>query len=183
MICQATSADSTSPQAAGSGQWAGSITTKTSRSYLENHGGQFSCHDSWTGTLSFLVRANGQLAGSGLLNLTGLSCDFPYGGTPDQAKAYAFSVAGSADATGFTLVLALKGKVTGIIYAGLTALMTDGVCTGGSSPPIPVPFVGPGRTHAAGSSHLRALMHGGCAGSENDVLTADTTFSLSGSGS
>jgi hypothetical protein len=158
------------------------MATKTSRAYIENHGGRYSCHDSWTGTLSFLVRANGTVAGSGILNLKQVSCDFPYGGPTDPAKTYAFSVSGSQDASGFTLVLALKGKVTGIIWAGLTALMTDGACRGGSSPPIPVPFTGASR--AAGSSHLRVLMHGGCGGSENsDVLTADTTFSLSGSGS
>ncbi len=185
--CQATSADSASPQASGSVRWTGTIATKTSRAYIENHGGQSSCHDSWTGTLTFLVRATGRLAGSGLLNLTRVSCDFPSGGSYDPAKTYAFSVSGTQGGTGFTLVLARQGKVSGIIYAGLTALMTDGYCAAGTSPPIPVPFVGPGRTHAAGSSHLQVLMHGGvdvCGGSNNsDVLTADATFSLSGPGS
>ena len=122
------------------------------------------------------------MAGSGLLKLVRLSCDFPSGqGLPDVARTYAFSVSGRQGASGFTFVFA-HGRPAGIIYAGLGALMDDGVCTGGSSPPIPVPFTGPSR--AAGSSHLRVLMHGGCGGSENsDVLTADTTFSLSGSGS
>jgi len=185
--CQATSADSASPQAAGSVRWTGTIATKTSRAYIEEWAGQYSCHDSWAGTLSFLIRANSTLAGSGLLNLKQVSCDFPSGGTYDPARTFAFSVSGTQGGSGFTLVLALQGKVTGIVYAGLTALMTGGYCARGTSPPIPVPFAGPGRTRAAGSSHLRVLMHGGvhiCGASNNaDVLTADTTFSISGPGS
>jgi hypothetical protein len=161
--------------------WTGTIAITTSRAYIENAGGQNSCHDSWTGKLSFVVGANHKLAGSGALNLTGVSCSFPL--PAGTGKTFAFSVSGTQTATGFTLVLAQKGKVGGIIWAGLNALMTNGACSGAvPGPSIAVPSTG--ANHAAGPSHLRVLMNTGCNGSENhDILTATTTFSLSGPGS
>jgi hypothetical protein len=163
------------------------MTATTSRAYIENHNGPYSCHDAWTGTLSFTVSTTNAVSGTGALHLTTSNCDFPYGTggvTPIQTEA--FTISGTSGPSQFTLILTgtshySAGKVA--TFAGITALLHSAQCSGSvPGPALSIPFTDP--THASGPSHLRLLMGNGCEGSANsDVMTADTTFSLSQVGS
>ena len=168
-------------------EWTGTMTAITSRAYIENHNGPYSCHDAWTGTLSFAVSTTNSFSGTGTLHLTTSSCDFPYGtGGVAPVQTEAFTISGTSGPGGLTLILTGTSHSSGgqtATFAGIPALLHSAQCVGSvPGPPVSIPLIVP--IHASGPSRIRLLMGSGCGGSANsDVMTADTTFSLSQVGS
>jgi len=164
--------------------WNGTMTADSSRAYLENDNGPYSCHDSWSGTLSFNVSAKNEVSGSGTLNLTGYHCDFP-NGEPPASPQVTFTVSGTRNTSGFSLHLAAQkfaDSPPATSEAGISSLLHDPSCTGPNPGPVLLtPLIDP--THASGSPNVRTLMGAGCGGSTGDVLTANAAISLTKSGS
>jgi hypothetical protein len=165
-------------------QWTGTISTTTSRRYVERAGGHYSCHDAWQGRLFFVVLPNNGITGSGTITKTALSCDFPYGiGNITPATTITFSVSGTKDETGLNLVLGDE-IINGVSLAGVTSLFNGGACSGPDyrpfGPTLRVLFTNFSDPHqASGSPQVRTVMGSGCGGSTGeDPLAAQTVIKV-----
>lgn len=164
--------------------WTGTIGATTTRRYVERVGGQYSCHDAWKGKLFLVVLTNNTITGSGTMNKTALSCDFPYGiGDVTPATAVSFSVSGTKDETGLNLVLGFEA-INGVSLAGVSSLLNNAACSGPNFKPFGptlrvlfTDFSNP--RHASGSPQVRTTMGSGCGASGGaDRLTAQTVINL-----
>ncbi len=157
--------------------WTGTIESDSQRIYVYSDGGGAQCNDRWHSDLSFAVKPDATVTGTGTMTLTsGPTCS----GKIDTAnivptREIDFSVSGTKQKGRFTLTFGSTGyrpPPPAASYAGITTLVSTGITATG--PPLTIPITRP--CTAGGPVATSYTLN-------SDTFTASNVFALKCKGS